>query len=403
MRKILTAVLGCLLMTVTAAAGQYQVLGANTERIGGLQRTETTVQVGANPFDQFKITRWIKKDVPAEGLRASLLLLPPAGFSFTFYEQRDGNGGPGTSFAGYFAARGYDVYGYSPRWDGVPAGLCESGLADCSFMAGWDMQSMVDDVAFVRSVIEAEHPGSVVVIGGFSLGAIATVAVLNAAGDDYDGALLWEGVLATADAAAIAHNEAYCAGFEAQLAAGFVYDDLTFNILKQVGQSCELVRFGLTPIPLYPPVLNNHQVLVAALSAPTPGLWVSQPVPTYVLAMGDLAADRLTYASEDRVLESARRLYSYFPTALYRDIACSLAGVDDQHVTNLAAFSGAVLAIGVSNGWGPNLDDQLGMMGSSDTTLRMKEGFGHVDLFWHPSHRRFLERPILSWLEERWP
>jgi len=56
-----------------------------------------------------------------------------------------------------------------------------------------------------------------------------------------------------------------------------------------------------------------------------------------------------------------------------------------------------------SNGWGPNLDDQLGMMGSTDTTLRMKDGFGHVDLFWHPSHRRFLERPILSWLEERWP
>jgi len=403
MRPYLISVLVGFLLAVTAVSAQYQVLGASSEQIGGLRRTETTVQVGPNPFDQFKITRWVDKDLPAGSLKASLLLLPPAGFSFTFYEQRDGDGGPGTSFAGFFAARGYDVYGYSPRWDGIPAGLCESGLADCSFMAGWGLQSTVDDVAFVRSVIEAERPGSVVVIGGFSLGAIVTVAVLNAAGDDYDGALLWEGVLATADAEAIAHNQPYCAAFEAQLAAGLVYDDLTFNLLKQVGQSCRLVPSGLTPIPLYPPVLTNHQVLVAALSVPTPGLWVSQPVPTYVLATGDVVTDSLTYAAEDRVLESAQRLYSYFPTALYRDISCSLAGVEDEHVDNLAAFGGAVLAIGVSNGWGPNLDDQLGMMGSLDTTLRMKNGFGHVDLFWHPLHRRFLERPILSWLRERWP
>ncbi len=399
MRTTPLTILGFLLLTLPAAADDYQIIGTATSRIENLVRTETTVQVGDNPLNQFKMTRLVK-DVPAERLRGAILFFPPAGFSFTFYEQRDEGGGFGTSPAEFFARRNYDVYGYSPPWDGIPAGLCEAGVLDCSVMATWDLQSVVDAAAFIRSRIELLRPGTEIVVGGFSLGAIATIAVVNADPDDYDGALLWDGFLFTLDPDAIAMNEAYCAGFEAALAAGFFYDGVSMPIFKQVGQAAELNPSGLTPNPLYPPVLTNHQVLVVALSVPTPGLWVSQPVPPYVLARGSFEEDRLLFASEPRALETTRRLYSYLPNAIARDTTCSVAGLDDQHVANLGSFTGPVLAIGAGHGWGALFEDQLALFGSGNVTLQRKEDFGHMDHFLYQHHRNLVERPILYWLQE---
>lgn len=382
------------------AAGQYVILGEASNPIGGsLVRTETTVQVGAHPLDRFKMVRIVK---PTGPLRGSILFLPSLGVPFTLYEQRDPDNAVGSSIAEFFALRNYDVYGYSPRYEGIPAGTCEAGVLDCSVMAGWDLQSMVDDIAFVRSRIEALHPGTGIVAGGVSLGGILAVAVANAHPDDYDGVFPWEGMLLSLDPAVRALNTGYCAFAEALLAAGIYFDAVGINVFRQVAQFAETAPGGLTPIPLFPPNLTNHQVFVLTLAVPTPGP-VSMPVPGYVQMNGSFAEDRLFFASEARAFENIKRFHHYAPNVLVRDVSCALAGLDDTHVANLGDFTGAVLMIGGGRGFGAFMGDQLAAFGSTDKELQLEPEFGHIDHFMTPRHREVVERPIWRWAERVLP
>ena len=267
-------------------------------------------------------------------------------------------------------------------------------------MGTWDIASMVNDTTFVRSQIEAGNPGIQVFTGGASLGGILAVAVANAHPDDYDGILLWEGLLHTPDPAVRALNQGYCTTLEAQLAAGLDYDGVGANVFQQVVKLAHQNPDGLTPIPLFPPNLTNHQVMVLLLSVPSPGP-VSQPVPGYIQMNGSLEEDRLFFASEERVYENvAGRFNSYSPLPVVRDLSCSLAGVESDYVSNLGNYHGSVLAIGGGRAFGPYLDDQIALMGTADTTLIVTPQFGHIDHFMTARHRWYVERPILRWLNE---
>ncbi len=397
MSRIFCLILGSLL-AVTAAAADYQIIGTATTQSGSLTRVEATVQVGSDPLDQFKMVR-VFKDLPGGASRGAILLLPPAGFTFTFYEQRDRPGprGAGVSFAELFARRGYDVYGYSPRMEGVVAGCCEAGALDCSGMAAWDIQSIVDDVAFLRQWIELQNPKAGVVVGGLSLGAMSAIASVNAYPGDYDGLIVWEGMLYSEDPAVVGLSSAYCPALQAALDAGILFDGVNLNVLKSLGQYVQNTPAGLTPIALFPPFFSNHLALVAALSVPTDGPF-SQPVPGYILAAGSVADDRMAFADDTRLVDSALRLYNYLPIAMVRDLHCSLAGLDDRYVADLGDFTGPILALGAGHGYGPYMQDQLDRFGSSDVTMRYQPDFGHVDHFWSPRHRALLEFPILRWL-----
>jgi pimeloyl-ACP methyl ester carboxylesterase len=385
-----------LVLLAASHASAYEITGTAVSHDHSLIRTEYTVQAGPSPLDKFKMTRLVK-DVPQSQLRGSIFLFFPLGTTFAFYEQRDPNGAFGSSIAEYFALRNLDVYGYSPRFEGIPAGTCEAGLFDCTVMKTWDLASMVNDIAFVRSQIEALHPGTKIVAGGASLGGILATAVADDAPGDYDGFILWEGMLATPDPVVRAMNQAYCAALEAQLAAGASFDSF-ISIFREVPRQAAINPHGLTPILLFPPNLTNHQVMVLAFSTPTPGP-ISMPVPNYIQMNGSLAEDRLFFASEPRVFENVvGRFVNYTPHATTRDISCSLAGVETKYVDNLGAFHGSLLAIGGGRGFGPWLDDQLAQFtGTTDKTLLLKPGFGHIDHFMTADHREFVERPIFDW------
>jgi len=394
----LLVVIGLLLTAAQAMASDYTpIASTETRQPGRLVRTETTIQVGTDPLDRFKMIRLVK-DVPVELLRGSIFFLPPLGTTFSFYEQRDECCGVGSSIAEFFALRNIDVYGYSPRFEGISAGSCEAGLVDCSAMAGWDLQSMVDDIAYIRSQIELLHPGTEIVAGGASLGGMLAFAVVNAYPDDYDGIFPWEGMLFSADPEVRELQQGYCADAEAQLAAGLVFDGVGANLFKEVAKLAELAPDGLTPIRLFPPQLTNHEVLVRNLSVPAPGP-VSMPVPGYLQMNGSVDEDRLFFASEPRVFENIGRFNSYVPIVLVRDVACALAGVDDRHVAELGNFTGSVLAIGGGHGFGPYMHDQLDLLGSNDTRLLLEPAFGHIDHFMTRRHRDYVERPIYHWVK----
>jgi len=392
------AVVAALLLALAPvqAAGQ-QIVASATSEVGNFTRTEWTVQVGPGPIDRFQMVR-IVRGGPAGGERGSILFLPPLGSSFSFYEQRDESGGVGTSIAGFFAERGYDVYGYVPRYAGIPAGTCEAGLIDCSVMAGWDIRSQLEDIAFIRQRIEALHPGTKIVTGGASLGGILAVAVANDAPEAYDGVIVWEGMLASDDPVVQALNSGYCAAIEAQLAAGLVFDGVGGNLFKQVSKASELAPGGLNLNPLFPPFLTNHQVLVLLLAVPSPGP-VSMPVPGYVSMNGSFAEDRLFFALEPRLYENVGHFNGYSPNALVRDVSCSLAGIETSYVSNLGSFTGPVLAIGGGRGFGAFMGDQLARFGTDDVTFLLEPDFGHIDHFMTERHRQYVERPIFAWAE----
>ena len=276
-RRVLPLVLAALFAAQAAlASGPYQIALTAQTHDDGLVRTEYTVRAGANPLDRFKMVRIARdghrdRDHHDDSSRGSILFLPPLGLTFSFYEQRDPNGALGSSIAEFFALRGFDVYGYSPRFEGIPAGTCEAGVLDCSIMATWDLASMVDDIAFVRSRIEVLHPHTRIVTGGASLGGILAVAVANAHPNDWDGIIEWEGMLYSRNPQVLTINQGYCTALQAQLAAGIVYDGVGTNVLKMASELSDITPGGLTPIPLFPPNLTNHQTLVAILSTPTPG------------------------------------------------------------------------------------------------------------------------------------
>jgi len=218
----------CILAVLFCTAGvthaqNYQIISAaNSNMPNNVIKTVTIVQVGSNPLNRFLMTR-VRKNIPNGDLKRTILLLPPLGSGFQNYEVGD-NGDYDKSFAGFFVKRDYDVWGYSQRVQGLTAGSCESNAIDCSVMADWGLQTIVDDVAFIRQQIDAVHPGENPFVGGLSLGTIAAVATINAHPSDYAGAVLIEGTLYDEDAAVRNINANFCAAFDDLLAHGVVYD-----------------------------------------------------------------------------------------------------------------------------------------------------------------------------------
>jgi len=391
-------VLALVLAFPATAAGQPQVTAAVTTQVGLFDRTEYTVTDGPGPLDRFKAVRLVLHGVTPR--HEALLLLPPLGVNHGFYEQTDVLGTVASSFAGFFAARRYDVWQYISRMEGIPAGTCEAGLVDCSAFAGWDLQSMVDDVAFVRNLVEAANPGAEVTTGGASLGSILAIAVVNADPGRYAGAILYEGMLFTPDPAVRALNQGHCAQGEALLVAGIFFEGAGSNVIKMLGRQADLAPGGLTPIPLFPPFLTNRQALVGFFVAPPPGP-VTQPVPGYFFMAGDPVAGEFEFASTQRAITNVSRFVDYTPIPLVRDVSCALAGLDPTHVANLGAFGGRVLGIGGGGGFGPYMPDNLALLtGAADVEFLFEPAFGHIDHFMTPDHRDFLERPILEWLQD---
>src|SRR5215510_2353436 len=225
-----------LLAAGISQAQPYQTINTENSVVGGdLSRTVTTIQSGTNPVNRFFMTRVVKAGVPNQGLQGVILLLPPLGSGFQNYEATE-TGDYNNSFVAFFARRNFAVVGYSPRQQGLTAGSCESGAIDCSPMADWGLATISSDVAYIRQQITTEFPGLKKVVGGLSMGSIASMAALNAQPNDYAGAILIEGTIYDPDANVRAANANFCAGAEAMLAGGVYYDGQNGPAFKALNQ-----------------------------------------------------------------------------------------------------------------------------------------------------------------------
>lgn len=377
-------------LPVQAAAVSYQVLSVTERRVGPLVITEETVQAGQDPVARFTLHRMTKADAASRG---ALLMMPGGASNFAFYAA-DENGKELQSFAAYVALRGVDVWGYSPRTQGLAPGAC-SGAVDCSGMRDWGLQSVVDDALYIRERIRQVHGAARPVVAGLSLGAMSTLALMNAAPGDWAGGVVWEGMLYSENPVVLAANRISCDEVEARIAGGEIWDDANYPVIRLLYALATADPDGPTPLPGFPPGFTNRQVFLALLTTPQP----APPgyVPGYTLAVGSVESG-FTYSSEARLGMLIDQLNHYEPLALVRDYTCALAG-ESAFTGNLESFTEPVYAIGGGHGFGAWMGDNIGLLGSADVTWNYVPELGHGDHFASPEHRQLLEEPLFQWLQ----
>ncbi len=393
------AALTCLAAAPAASANPgsdgYVVVDHSVTKVGDhLVRTATTVQVGSDPINRFEVVH-LEKDNPAGGERGAILLLPPISSGFENYEVGE-DGDYDKSFAAFFAKRDYDVWGLSQRTHGLVAGSCESGAIDCSAMADWGMQTLIDDAGYVRKQIEALHPWDKPVIGGISLGSMAAVAMLDADPDRYAGAILQEGTLYDADPANREITAGFCAQFDEMLASGVYFDDQQLGGLRLIANLATSDPDGASPLPGFPPGCTNHQAFVAAMSAPPVG--PITPHPGYYFLDGNIQQNLFLYADDALARANIAAFDDYLSLRIVRDVDCGLSG-DTTFTSKLDKVRVPLFVNAGGHGFGPAMLDTLALMPKADAEVHFVEPFGHMDAFFAKDHRALTEKPIFDWLQ----
>ncbi|HEX7774239.1 MAG TPA: hypothetical protein VF435_17570, partial [Pyrinomonadaceae bacterium] len=338
-----------------------------------------------------------KTGPPDEAVKGVILLLPPLGSGFQNYEAT-GTGDYNDSFVAFFARRNFIVFGYSPRQHSLTAGSCESGVIDCSPMADWGMATVGSDIEYIRQQIVAQYPGLKIVVGGLSMGSIASLAALNAQPNDYAGAILIEGTIHDPDANVRAINANFCSNWEALLAAGVYYDGQSGPGIKALSQLAQVAPNALTAFPGFPPGLTNHQAFVLAMSAPP--LSPLAPRPGYYNLKGSVIEDRFTYANELLVHANLATFFDYAPIRSLRDLNCGLAG-ETTFTNNLGSFTGPVIMFAGGHGFGSAMFSTAQLMTSANVTINSNQEYGHVDYMFANDHLHDLEHPIHTWLLQK--
>ena len=386
-----------LLVNITGQAQPYQIINTQNSVVGGdLSKTVTTIQEGNNSLDRFLMSE-VVKPLPNEAVRGVILLMPPLGSGFQNFEVGE-NGDYNNSFVAFFARRNFAVFGYSQRVHGLAAGSCESGAIDCSPMANWGLQTVVNDATFIREQITLKYPGVKVVVGGLSMGSIATLALLNAHPNDYAGGIAIEGTVHDTDAAVRAVNTNFCASFEGALAGGVYYDGQNGPAFKFLNQLAQIAPNAPAMFPGFPPGITNHQAWILAMSAPP--LSPLTPRPGYFNAAGNFLEDRLFFANEQLVHDNVAVFEDYTPTKMLRDLNCGLAG-ETTFTNNLGSFTGPVMMFAGGHGFGSAMVDTAQLMSSADVTINFRAAYGHVDYVFSKNHLQEVEHPIFNWLVQK--
>ena len=385
-----------LIVTAVTQAQPYQIVSTENSVVGGdLNKTVTTIQEGDNPLNRFKMTK-VMKPTSNQGIRAVMLILPPLGSGFQNYEVGE-NGDYNNSFAAYFARRNVVLVGLSQRVDDLVAGSCESGVIDCSPMADWGLQTILDDTTYIRQQIAADFPGVPVLVAGLSMGSIAAIAAINAHPNDYAGAVLIDGTLHDNDPAVQAINTNFCGMFEGMLAAGIYYDGQSGPGIKFLSQLAQVAPNDPSLAPGFPPGLTNHQAFVFALSEPI--VSPLSPRPGYFNVAGSAAEDRFFFANESLIHGSLAGFVNYATTRMFRDLNCGLAG-ETTFNNNLASFNGPVLMIAAGHGFGTAMFDTALLLSSADVTINFNAERGHVDPMFAFDHVQIVEQPIFKWVKD---
>lgn len=361
--------------------------------LGEMQLTESIVQDGPLAINRFRMYRLRRPNIPPQG---AILLLPSLGNNFRGYLWNE-DGDITKSFAAFFVRAGYEVWGYSPRETGIATGTCGVSL-DCSPALNWSLQTVIDDVTFIRSRIKLVFPVKDPVIGGLSLGAVSAIAVINQYPRDYAGLLAWEGSPATSDPLVMAHNTPFCNQYRALVTAGVPVDDQNLPFVKTLAVLARTAPNApfLLPVPGFPPGLTNLQAFVLVMSAPNP--IAPSPRPGFITAAGDFLSGQFFYSEKRRLFAAIAEFNDVTANRVGRDLYCSLAGLETSYTDRLSRFRAPVLIIKAGQGFGTIMDELPARISSPSISSIGINAYAHIDHLGTPLHALQLETPILFWL-----
>lgn len=361
-----------------------------------INRVEYRISAGTNPLNRFSITRvQSRTGLPHE--KPPVVLLSPFLLPGSFYEVTETGSYLGSA-AGRLAADGYDVWLVDQRRTGIAAGACEQGSVDCSVMGDWDFETLSSDGLLALSMARALHPRMKPVVGGFSAGANAALALVNRAPQAVSGAFLYEGTFHTTDSAIIDHNLPICGQLEAALDAGTVYDPGA-QVYGQVLGLAAADPNGTSPFPIFPLGTTNQQAMLYVFSAPPPAGALS-PTPGFVRCIADFATQKFVYTNPERLFQVGPKFDNYAPLAAMRDLACGLAGLDDRHIDNVDAFRGDVLVFVEGTGFGQAMFDTASLFTRAKSiSIEHHPEWGEADPYFHVAWQQTFYAPLKNWLD----
>lgn len=378
-------------------AGTYQLQDvALTHPEPSIQRVEYRIVAGPNPLNRFSITHVRRKKGPVYD-KPPVVLLSPFLLPGSFYEVTETGDYLGSA-AGRLAADGYDVWLVDQRRTGVTPGSCEQGTVDCSVMANWDFDTSSNDGLLAVAWAQALHPTMKPVVGGFSAGANAALALVNRAPHAVSGAFLYEGTFHTTDPAIVNHNLPICGQLEASLDAGVVFDPGA-QVYRPVLGLAAADPNGVSPFPIFPPGTTNQQAMLYVFSAPPPPGALS-PTSGFVRCIADFTTQEFVYTNPARLFQVGPKFDNYASLAAMRDLACGLAGLDDRHFDNIGAFRGDVLIFVEGTGFGQAMFDTAALFTRARAvTIEHHPEWGEADPYFHFAWQQAFYTPLKRWLD----
>jgi pimeloyl-ACP methyl ester carboxylesterase len=391
--KLFIVVLIFLGVTFTVESAHYKTVCEKAEinRTLGIGKYETLIQVGNNVLDRFTMHRVVKLDkhnkpLKPSKLKGAVILLPGGGSNFDIYQL----GPSGESLDEYLALRNIDVYGYSPRTRGLELGFCDSH--DCSAMKNWGIETYLSDIDFIRKEATDLHHKRPVV-GGLSLGAILSIASVNAKPHGYAGIFIWEGTLIYDTPVKELFNDP-CAGFKALWESGQYFDNTTYPLIKTMYVLYRDDPNG--PSPFAEGMTNRDFLMFFATTPNDPPL---AEAPGYTYAAGNIV-EGLYYIDFDIFDGFVMQMNNYDPIAVVRDYICGFSG-ERTFTGRLELFKGPIFSLQAGRGFGSNAEYNLSLFGSTDITRYVQPDFGHADFGACKNYADIICKPIWEWLDEK--
>lgn len=377
--------------------GAYDLQNVNvTHPDPSIRRVEYQVIAGDDPINRFSITR-VQSRSGLSREKRPVVLLSPFLLPGSFYEITESGNYLGSA-AGKLAMDGYDVWLVDQRRTGAAPGACEAGTVDCSAMAEWNFDTYSRDGLLALSMARALHPTMKPVVGGFSAGANAALALVNRAPHLASGLFLYEGSFHTTDPAISSHNLPICGALEAALDAGSVYD-ASAQLYQPLLALASADPQGLSPLPMFPPGTTNQRAMLYVFSAPPPAGALS-PTPGFVRCLADFNTEAFLFTNPNRLYQVGPKFDNYGSLAAVRDLACGLAGVDDSHVDHLGAFRGELLVYVEGTGFGQALFDTVELFSHAKSIdIEHHPEWGEADPYFHVSWQQAFYEPLKVWLD----
>jgi pimeloyl-ACP methyl ester carboxylesterase len=316
-----------------------------------------------------------------------LLLIPGGGSNFDFFWHESQ-----ASIVSELTARGYVVYGYSPRTRGLS---CES--QDCSDAKYWNSDLYVSDIEWISSYILTHHQEKPIV-GGYSLGSLLSYRLLSRRPHEYAGAILLEGFFSppTSEVQEALHQA--CLSTRQALRDGAILDVQSPAMLKQLVQLAETDPQGASP---FQAGLTNEQFFIAGITTPQ-----SPPVsvtPNYQIAAGNFEMG-LQHSSLERAYTLVKGLNDNDSNALNADLYCAFAGeLNDinRFIGGIEQYQGPIFMVGGGLSFGPYMEYPGHNFGTPEQLITrwIEPNFGHMDFAGSTSSIQNLVERLDTWMK----